>query len=234
MSPEADYRSFSQSSDTDSEERLPPPSRRGIVNPNYPGFQHFANQLHSLSSDSEEDTNSLNNNNNESTENQLDTGGFEKTFYNKPKFDIPTDPDPELSHLINELNIPEEKLVKLEKSSFESRSDPIMTETDFDNFKDNNNKMADAFLSGVKEEIPKCEDTNKAEKGVTEMDESVVPRKKEKMEIYVRKARSQSAGLQPPTNMTPRTLGSTRRNSRDKKKSSPDALGEYLGINLNN
>lgn len=49
--------SLSQSSDSDSLSEVPPTStsRRGIVNPNYPGFQHFASQLHSPSEESEDD-----------------------------------------------------------------------------------------------------------------------------------------------------------------------------------
>uniref|UniRef100_A0A1B6KMA8 Schwannomin interacting protein 1 C-terminal domain-containing protein n=1 Tax=Graphocephala atropunctata TaxID=36148 RepID=A0A1B6KMA8_9HEMI len=258
-SPEAeDYRSFSQSSDTDSEDR-PVAARRGIVNPNYPGFQHFASQLHS--SDSEEDTTSLNNNNNNNNEeeeeisesiNQLDSGGFQKTFYDKPKFNIPVDPercnfnDKEVdsaTKLVNELNIPEViSGIKIEKCAedFSTMVDTAVLGND--GFKENNNKMADAFLSGVKvEEIQKCEDTNRAaedcEKAASETDDAVVPRKKEKMAINlnVKKVRTQPANvavLQPPANMTLRPLGPSRRAVRDKKRSPPEVLGSFDVYNI--
>ncbi|KAG8286560.1 identical protein binding [Homalodisca vitripennis] len=258
-SPEAeDYRSFSQSSDTDSEDR-PTTARRGIVNPNYPGFQHFASQLHS--SDSEEDTTSLNNNNNNNEEddvcvsiNQLDSGGFQKTFYDKPKFNIPVDPKrcnfneevDSVTKLVNELNVPEViSDLKIEKCLEDF---PAMVDTAVlgnEGFKENtnNNKMADAFLSGVKvEEIQKCEDTNRAaedcEKAASETDDPVVPRKKEKMAINlnVKKVRPQPANvaaLQPPANMASRPLSQTRRSVvRDKKRSPPEVLGSFDVYNI--
>lgn len=248
---------MSQSSDTDSEDRHhPPTSRRGIVNPNYPGFQHFASQLHS--SDSEDDTSSLNNNinNNNSTleedevsesVNKLDTGSVQKTYYDKSKLNISElsnhNQVETVSKLMTELNIPvdfveKETVKKCYLEDFSKIAFAKMVDDDKvqDLVKENNNKMADAFLSGVKDEIQKCEDTNrvreKFEKKVSEVEETIVPRKKEKMELSfgLKRTKSQPANAgahQPPANMPPRSLSLARRSAnRDKKRSSPETLGE--------
>lgn len=260
VSPEAeDYRSLSQSSDTDSEDRHPPTSRRGIVNPNYPGFQHFASQLHS--SDSEDDTCSLNNNNINNNNvisgedevsgsvNQLDIGSVQKTFYDKSKLNISDlcnqNQAESVTKMVTELNIPLEFVEKeavekcyvedFSKISFSKFEDVIEVNH---SVKESNNKMADAFLSGVKDEIPKCEDTNRAgeefEKEVSVIEDTVVPRKKEKMELScgVKRVKSQpvNAGAhQPPANMPPRSLSLARRSAnREKKRSSPESLGKTV------
>lgn len=262
VSPEVeDYRSLSQSSDTDSEDRHPPTSRRGIVNPNYPGFQHFASQLHS--SDSEDDTCSLNNNNinnNISGEdevsgsvNQLDTGSVQKTFYDKSKLNISDlcnqNQVETVTKMVTELNIPlefvENEAVEkcyvedFSKISFSKLEDVVEVK---DSVKESNNKMADAFLSGVKDEIQKCEDTNRAgeqfEKEVSVIKDTVVPRKNEKMELSfgAKRVKSQPANAGahlPPANMPPRSLSLARRSAnREKKKFSPESLGKapYIGL----
>jgi len=121
VSPQQDeYRCFSHEelSDSDSSDEG---NCRGIVNPNYPGFQHLARHLqHSDRDDTEEKGDTCNNNNNnyknnnnnnnngdEHTDdflsviesmidsvNHLDSvENFQKDFYNKPKFNIPVDSD---------------------------------------------------------------------------------------------------------------------------------------------
>ena len=128
MSPQGDeYRCFSHEelSDSDSlsddgncEGSLATAGSRGIVNPNYPGFQHLAHQLHPSDSDDTEEepdtgssNNNYNNNNNNNEEedvedsdnaveskidsvNHLDSvENFQKAFYDKPKFNIPVEAD---------------------------------------------------------------------------------------------------------------------------------------------
>lgn len=121
MSPQQDeYRCFSHEelSESDSSDEG---NCRGIVNPNYPGFQHLAHHLHNSDTDDTEDEgdtcnnnnnnykNNNNNNNNgddhiddfrNSTESKIDSvnhldsvENFQKDFYDKPKFNIPVDSD---------------------------------------------------------------------------------------------------------------------------------------------
>jgi len=173
-----DYRSLSQSSDTDSDPPRPPSRPRGIVNPNYPGFGHFASQL--LTPDSDEDTN----NNNINTQ---------KTFYDRPKFDTE-----QLTNTMNALNIQEEKVEV--------------------------NKMADAFLSGVNEEIRKCGDNREEEE------------KKEREVENVNKGRIvsqtvKSTSFAPPSLPGLRSGGGGSRRARDKKKTSPD-IGSFDVYNI--
>ncbi|PNF23419.1 hypothetical protein B7P43_G10599, partial [Cryptotermes secundus] len=124
VSPQGDeYRYFSHEELTDSDSLSDDGNcrgtagARGIVNPNYPGFQHLAGQLHqSDTEDTEEDgvTGSSNknyNNNNNNNNGDEDNNGsdnvieskidsvnhldsvenFQKAFYDKPKFNIPID-----------------------------------------------------------------------------------------------------------------------------------------------
>ncbi|XP_054281813.1 general transcriptional corepressor trfA [Macrosteles quadrilineatus] len=208
-----DYRSLSQSSDTESDVPRPPSGNpRSIVNPNYPGFDHFASQLLTPGSESEEDI-SLNNNNNNNNINEDDT--FEKTFYDKPKFNTEELCDCDVTKQLNSLNIKEvEKNIQLD---MELRMDEV---------KYAENKMADAFLSGVKEEIRKHED-NRVER-------KMEPRKIDKMEESLKKVKtvSQAANITtytPPTNLALRS--SAQRRSRDKKKTSPD-IGSFDVYNI--
>ncbi|KAL0273901.1 UNVERIFIED_CONTAM: hypothetical protein PYX00_006468 [Menopon gallinae] len=110
VSPQGDeYHCFSQEEITDSDfsddgNRYP---NRGIVNPNYPGFQEFANDLEDSSDDEiGSNINNINNNNNNNNNNgnveisesvnHLDSvENFQKAFYDKPKFDIGEDAKPE-------------------------------------------------------------------------------------------------------------------------------------------
>ncbi|XP_021920113.1 uncharacterized protein LOC110830044 [Zootermopsis nevadensis] len=85
---------------------------RGIVNPNYPGFQYLACELHPSDTDDteeERDTGNKNCNNNNNGEEDIDDSdneteskidsvnhldsveNFQKDFYDKPKFNIPVD-----------------------------------------------------------------------------------------------------------------------------------------------
>lgn len=124
VSPQGDeYRYFSHEELTDSDSLSDdgncrgPAGARGIVNPNYPGFQHLADQLHqSDTDDTEEDgvtgssNNNYNNNNNNNNGDEDNNGSdivieskidsvnhldsvenFQKAFYDKPKFNIPVD-----------------------------------------------------------------------------------------------------------------------------------------------
>lgn len=123
VSPQGDeYRYFSHEELTDSDSLSDDGNcrgiagARGIVNPNYPGFQHLADQLHqSDTDDTEEDgvtgsNNNYNNNNNNNNGDEDNNGSdkvveskidsvnhldsvenFQKAFYDKPKFNIPVD-----------------------------------------------------------------------------------------------------------------------------------------------
>jgi len=121
VSPQQDeYRCFSHEelSDSDSSDEG---NCRGIVNPNYPGFQHLARHLHhSDTDDTEEEGDTCNNNNNNYKNNNNNNNNgdehtidclsviesmidsvnhlesvenFQKDFYDKPKFNIPVDSD---------------------------------------------------------------------------------------------------------------------------------------------
>ncbi|XP_069677145.1 uncharacterized protein Schip1 isoform X3 [Periplaneta americana] len=93
VSPQGDeYRCFSHEelsdSDSLSDDGNCRGSRgRGIVNPNYPGFQHLAHELHASDEDSEDEDDDDDNNN---SVNHLGSAGS-KAFYDKPKFNIPAD-----------------------------------------------------------------------------------------------------------------------------------------------
>ncbi|PSN35609.1 hypothetical protein C0J52_24480 [Blattella germanica] len=128
VSPQGDeYRCFSHEELSDSDSLsddgncrgpLTTTGGRGIVNPNYPGFQHLAHQLHPSDSDETEEegdsrsNNNYNNNNNnnnnnngdddvdDSVESKIDSvnhldsvENFQKAFYDKPKFNIPVEPE---------------------------------------------------------------------------------------------------------------------------------------------
>jgi IMP dehydrogenase/GMP reductase len=124
VSPQEDeYRCFSHEELTDSDSLSDDGNcrdttgARGIVNPNYPGFQHLADQLHQSDTDDTEEegytgsNNNYNNNNNNNedednncfdnvTESKIDSvnhldsiENFQKAFYDKPKFNIPVDSD---------------------------------------------------------------------------------------------------------------------------------------------
>lgn len=113
--------------------------------------------------------------------NKLDTSSFTKSFYDKPKFNT-DELCIDVTNQLNALNIREDLEKDIELDISELKMDIV------ENKLAGNNKMADAFLSGVKEEIRKCEDTNRVvegrerEKAVKEI-ETMVPRKKEKMEV---------------------------------------------------
>jgi hypothetical protein len=123
VSPQGDeYRCFSQEELTDSDSLSDDGNcrgtagTRGIVNPNYPGFQHLADQLQQSDTDDTEEerytrsNNNYNNNNNNNNEDEDNNGSenvieskidsvnhldsvdnFQKAFYDKPKFNIPVD-----------------------------------------------------------------------------------------------------------------------------------------------
>lgn len=123
VSPQGDeYRCFSHEDFTDSDSLSDdgncrgPAGARGIVNPNYPGFQHLADQLHPSDTDDTEEeaytgsNNNYNNNNNNNNGDEDNNGyehgieskidsvnhldsveNFQKAFYDKPKFNIPVD-----------------------------------------------------------------------------------------------------------------------------------------------
>ncbi|KAJ9585016.1 hypothetical protein L9F63_020643, partial [Diploptera punctata] len=276
VSPQGDeYRCFSQEdlSDSDSlsddgncEGSLATAGSRGIVNPNYPGFQHLAHQLHPSDSDDTEEeadsgiNNNYNNNNNNNngdedvedsddvveskidSVNHLDSvENFQKAFYDKPKFNIPVEPEidcycgdslaviPDVEKDLNVLVSKTENIVIEEPNDSEN----IVINSDLSvNCESNtmaaialinSSKMSDAFLSGAKEDLlgkGVSDDVNiknsnrvveeweeKEEKSVEKFtkeeqtanekekdEDSVVPRKKEKMEINysVKKSRSNS------------------------------------------
>ena len=222
MSPQGDeYRCFSHEelSDSDSlsddgncEGSLVTAGSRGIVNPNYPGFQHLAHQLHpSDSEDTEEEgdtssNNNYNNNNNNNNEeedsdnaveskidsvNHLDSvENFQKAFYDKPKFNIPVEPDcccadthggvPDVEKDLNVIVPKTEKIVIEDSEKLASNSDSgvdsdsnnmaatalvgnnVVTPSVSESQQINPNKMTDAFLSGAKEDL--------LAKGVTDED----------------------------------------------------------------
>lgn len=74
-----------------------PEGCRGIVNPNYPGFQHLGPSLLSDTDDTEDEEPEIsedefnNNKNNDETVNRLDNNHLDKEkqlFYDKPKFNL--------------------------------------------------------------------------------------------------------------------------------------------------
>uniref|UniRef100_A0A1B6CHL0 Schwannomin interacting protein 1 C-terminal domain-containing protein n=1 Tax=Clastoptera arizonana TaxID=38151 RepID=A0A1B6CHL0_9HEMI len=241
-SPEAEYRSISES---DSEEIKLTTSGRGIVNPNYPGFQDFANQLISDSEDESTNNNdeSTNNNdehtnnndesisndnkpinNNDTSVNQNSEGSFQKNFYDKPKFKLEQE-NGNKGIKVTDLNIVKDDIcIKLDNldMSFEKNQ--------------KENKMADAFLSGVKEDIQKCEDSNHNVAGLRDNEETIVPKKKEKMEINynLKMNRTQPVNGMAAVNIarqqTPARNVSNRRFVSTKKR--PTELGSFDVYNI--
>ncbi|XP_067007147.2 schwannomin-interacting protein 1 homolog isoform X2 [Anabrus simplex] len=253
-SPQGDeYRCFSHDSLTDSESLSDDGNCRGIVNPNYPGFQHLAHTLQHVSSDTdteEEDSspvstnnNDDNNNNNNSdvddSINHLDSvENFQKAFYDKPKFNIPLEPDSE-----KDLNIEcsEELVAEMAAVTLTAGGADVVQQIAAA-------KLTDAFLSGAKEELA-IADSNRAEeerekfcKEEKEKDEDpVVPRKKEKMEINynVKNQPSPVAGaVVRRREFGPRNREAALSNRRsvpavrDKKRSSPEILGGFDVYNI--
>ncbi|RZF38558.1 hypothetical protein LSTR_LSTR006153 [Laodelphax striatellus] len=248
----------SESSDSE-EVTAPPVLKRGIINPNYPGFQHLADQLlnscdediaclvnnknklkninnNIIHNNNVNDDNNNNANNSERIRNATDenlicavdsvnqlSGDSYKTFYDTPKFNIPVEnitsdvrnisleydspPKAPLGKNLEDLKTGSELLSEVysayDKCVGRNSTNMATNIVAIDLLKDTN-KMADAFLSGVKDEIKPtvlCKDTNKTvedildklnkdEKGKSpagekkeKEDDAVVPRKKEKMEI---------------------------------------------------
>ncbi|KAL1123712.1 hypothetical protein AAG570_001485 [Ranatra chinensis] len=126
-------------SDSDFEERSSSLPARGIVNPNYPGFQHLAHQLHSP----QQDTFNNNNNNNDEEEEDLNHLGESeeeeytkeidafnrldsdpapaKPAYSRPKLNIPLEPTDNRAALeVKEVN----KLACLPEAESPARHQP--------------------------------------------------------------------------------------------------------------
>ncbi|XP_075213667.1 uncharacterized protein LOC142319879 [Lycorma delicatula] len=244
--------------------------------------------INSNNNDNNNHNNSNNNNNNNienlcniDSVNQLDSV-HHKTFYDTPKFNLPVDSittdlanvnlksfDTQLNK-VKDLNISncegKNNLENLEVKCFNKKqdqsdcvqvSDMATNIVGFELLKENN-KMADAFLSGVKDEIRQCEDTNRnseklfdkltkedQEKETNDKekeDDPVIPRKKEKMEINynVKKGwvQAQSSNLTVtcrPRSDVPRSSLANRRSlpsMREKKKTSPEVMGGFDVYNI--
>lgn len=210
----------------------------GIVNPNYPGFQHLAHSL--LPVDSEEDEDSNNNNCCDLGVNHLDSvDNFQKAFYDKPKFNLPADGD-------KDLNVVVDKMAGLTLAT--------------------GDKMSDAFLSGAKEDLTLLKmvvatDSNRVkeeeqqqqlvqeevvvaeQRPVTDNDEEdgnekfsseqsekeEVPRKKEKMEEINYNVKKIPDTVPVRRRETINRVQGNRRSvpaAREKKKASPEIFGK--------
>ncbi|KAG8231358.1 hypothetical protein J437_LFUL006927 [Ladona fulva] len=165
---EGESTTSSSDSDEDLEIESARHTRRGILNPNYPGFQRYAKRLCQEEEKNTEDPitpgNINNNNNNNGVElNQLDgvVNTLDKSFiYTKPKLNIPVAEEPTASEVGIADGQRREKEVNVSSTevssdvSMEVSAKPTVNSVMEQEVKIKvDMKMADAYLSGAKEDI---------------------------------------------------------------------------------